>query len=182
MLFTANLFARHIVMSLCGALLLSSPVLAETVTWTLEDVSYPSGGVVNGSFTIDTNTAALSAIDVTSTADGSFSGGTYLYQNPSDSLSFYEFVLDSSNAADLTGTPAIIIEFNSSLAVPGTDTVLDVSEGSCFDANCDAFGNSRFEDTTGIATTATPEPASLALALLGVGLLELRRRCVSRSV
>jgi hypothetical protein len=155
------------------------------ITWTFEDVSFPSsgapngfpsgaGGSVSGSFTLDTDSlttelSALSDIDVLSTSDATFSGGTYLYADPLEGPPVFQVVLLSSNAANLTGADQILFNFDSPLTTSGTDTLSSVYEGQCETATCNSGSILRSEDVTGYATSSAPEPSTGSLlGVLGV--------------
>ena len=57
----------QVLFALAGALILSGPATAGSLTWTLENVAYGSGATVSGSFTIDQSTNLITGVNITST-------------------------------------------------------------------------------------------------------------------
>jgi len=171
----------RIITGLTVALLIASPAMADNfLTWSLGDVTFPNGGVVSGSFTVDTTTGTLSNIDVVSTADSDFGGATYRYASPTFGSAAAlananaTIILDADSYPsdpNLAGTPTIDIVFDSSLGVAGTDALARVGEGSCANADCDTAVTYRtyYQASDGPAATSAPEPATGPLfALLGL--------------
>ena len=177
----------QVLFALAGALILSGPATAGSLTWTLENVAYGSGATVSGSFTIDQSTNLITGVNITSTADGSFAGATYLFQDigfgyPGSTLVGFS----TTTGIDPTGQPTLVLIFPTSLDTAGTNALFAVIEGRCSvvsGTNCTGFGNDRVV-AAGDATTspATPEPASASFVLCaGLGALlasKFRRRVI----
>jgi hypothetical protein len=143
-----------------GALALSLTASAGTLNWTLQDMTFSTGGSISGSFSIDTTTAQLSSVDITTTADGSFAGDTYLDPSPGFGPYTNQILVVPSISGDLTGEDAFYLAFDSSLLVAGTDDLIFSAEGTCTDSTCSNLYADR-EGETGYATSSsTPEPAT----------------------
>jgi PEP-CTERM motif len=153
-------------------------VSADDVTWDLSGVTFADGGTASGSFVYDADTNTVTSVDIT-TMGGSIMGATYTLVDPGYGPYASEIVFVTGSLADYTDTPALYIGFSTDLTDSGgTDPIAlgyNYGEYTCNDTGCTS-GTEVRGVTAGdvVAPTAkTPEPASLSLLLLGIGILGL---------
>jgi hypothetical protein len=135
------------------------------ITWTLENVTFAGGATASGSFVYDADTNQYISRDIVFSA---LPATPFLFQYPQ--LGFDPGELDSvnSDAADLTGVGYLALIFGSILTdAGGTVALSNGFEGTCSNATCLAVALGPTVKG-GSVTTATPEPATLALFPLGL--------------
>ena len=153
---------------------LGSAAHATPVTWTLEGVTFDDGATATGSFVFDADTGVYSGIDITTAGGSVLPGATYtaydIGSTPRDSgfganeLGFTaagDFLLDINGLSSFTdagGTVTI-----------GNPTGFTSAEGACVEDGCTMFFIDRDIVSGTLSGSATPEPASWALMLVGFG-------------
>ncbi len=156
------------------------PAMADIIHWQFENSAFPNGGEITGSFSIDSSTGNLSAINVVTTSDVDFGGASYFFENATLSNGLFVMNLVNSNSPNLLGADAIVINFHTTLGTPGIDQILSASEGICNSTTCDGFSNARSLTVGDVTTSAsTPEPSTAWLLMACFFVLPLVQR-VSR--
>jgi hypothetical protein len=182
---------------------LSLTASAGPILWTLEGVTFASGGTASGSFDFDADTGLYSNVDIVTTTGGGVTGATYLFTCGQDvptctgvAPNSTEALFLTSNAVSQSGLQAIAFFFTGVGGVPPaglTDLggVIDVSnsslsvgavqEATCSNAACSSpTSPSRFTDAGEVASA--PEPSSALLVGMTIMLLgfALKRSTHSR--
>lgn len=162
--------------------IVASPAHAIPVTWTLQNVTFNSGGTASGSFVFDADTLTFSDISITTTADGAFPGASY--GDPVTGFSDANGLLTVPDiAAPLTGQAVLNLAFLAPLTNAGGVIELGFSfEGTCLAADCNGIDLARSvlfanSDAAVVSqSTAVPEPAMLLLFGAGLAGLAAARR------
>ena len=139
--------------------------------------SFDNGAILSGTATINTSTGLVTALDLSTT--GAFVSGPYTTVDPGQGPFFGDYIVSSTlsnSSIDLLFPPP-----GSLVGYAGGSLCSDID--SCFfisALNIAPF--SIFPLTSGSLTpqVTTPEPSSVALMLLGIGLLLLLRKRNSR--
>jgi MYXO-CTERM domain-containing protein len=160
-------------LTIITALLSASVCASANTTFNLNNVQFTDGATATGSFTINTALNALVSWSINVTGSSLSPTANYNYtSSPSDSSSFNI----SSTEIAVAATPFaqdLVLLFNSSLGGGGT---INLVAGS---VDCNAPGGSG-NLQSGSVSVATPEPASLLLALpmlaLFAAILHRRKR------
>ncbi len=154
-------------------------VSADDVTWTLSDVTFTDGGTASGSFVYDADTDTVSSVDIVTTSGTAFGGATYTAVDPGYGPYADEIVFVTDSLAVYTGAPALDLGFLSDLTdAGGTDGLFSMDgygEYTCGDPGCN-YGGVELRALAGgevVGVATTPEPASLSLLLLGIGIVGL---------
>jgi len=175
-----NLRLRELFLAACGLLIFSACASAAAITWDLQNVTFPDGGIVTGSFVYN---ADLGALGTYSSIDLVTSGGA----QPSTTYTFFfngnSGNLDSSPGSfPVLGTSGLFLIFLNPLTdAGGTIQLSFVGEGTCVVySDCHEFSDFPNRDVTNagqvVAQSSTPEPTSLPLAAAGlVALITLSR-------
>jgi hypothetical protein len=143
---------------------------ADGITWTLSGVTFDDGGTASGSFVFDALTNTYSSIDITTSAGSLFGGATYTGIDPGfPSTSGQLILVTNPLLSDLTGTGVLELDFGPLTNLGGTFPVVAEGEGTCDDAGCTSGTELRTTTAGSVtATTATPEPSTLLLLVMGV--------------
>ncbi len=166
-----NLKTYLLALPLLLGFLLTAPVQAAAINWTLSGVTFDDGGTASGIFSTDSVTGSLLSWDVTTTGS---SGNHYLSGAAGDGH------IDLVNGFELLDTDLIFafppslpslrsyqfrFEFLNPLNFPGGNPIVAGMEG----------GRTTL---SGIATSvsAVPEPETYAMMLAGLGLLGFAAR------
>ncbi len=126
-------------------------------SWTVQPTAFTDGGSVSGSFTYDASTNAFSNINLVTTSGSALPGATYtiLFGDNNSELSLV------TKTGDLTGTPTLVLYFNSPLTNAGGTVAFTAQEFTCYNAGC----NSLTTPSRNTATNAgTVNGASIASA------------------
>lgn len=165
---------RSIIISI--TLIVSSPVFAIPVTWTLDGVVFDDGGVASGSFIYDASTDIYSAVDIITTAGTSMPGAHYQYATFFLGNSGNVVGLTDINGPDLSGAAAWFMEFSGGLTnLGGTVSLVSAfgGESFCADPDCAiSVGPPEFRQVIAGTASAVPIPAAVWLfgsALVGLG-------------
>jgi PEP-CTERM motif len=158
---------------LASALTFAPSATADSVTWTLTNLTFADGATATGSFVYDASTNTVTSIDITTSTGTTLEGAIYTALDPGyGPYSFDMAFVTTAGLSDYTGTPAL--EFQSLGDVPLTNAggvvPVDVNEFICSDAVCDTAAELRgtLEGGTLVGVVNTPEPSSLALLSLGL--------------
>jgi hypothetical protein len=143
---------------------------ADGITWTLSGVTFSDGGTASGSFVFDALTNTYSSIDITTTAGSLFGGAAYAGLDPGfPSTAGQLIVVTNPLLPDLTGTGVLELDFGPLTNLGGTFPVVAEGEGTCDDAGCTSGTELRTTTAGSVTgTTATPEPSTLLLLVMGV--------------
>jgi len=165
-----TLFSAVLVLALLS---LPSIASADSILWTLTNVTFSDGATASGTFVF--NGTTFTSIDITTSV-----GNTYMTISPVFTSSNTTLWLGSTGS-DLTGSPLLGLLFDSPLVNSG-GTVTDFlslgdlagGEGSCNDATCTDPGEDRSITGGGATSTVgvvTPEPSPLLLLSVALGAL-----------
>jgi hypothetical protein len=179
---------RFAAKSLSAAVLLmwGAAATAMPITWVLKDVMFADGGTATGSFVFDADPGVFSNIDITTSVNGSFGAvyGTPNPVSPGNSTLLIALAAFPPLASDLTGVPALALNFSTALTnLGGTIDIIPRQPGFSFEAQCASpscsgpTGPLR-DVTSGQVTTSVPEPGTLALfglSLAGIGAMRRKR-------
>jgi hypothetical protein len=167
-------------------LLVSAPLSAGIVFWTVTGAGFEDGGILTGSFGYDADLNSFSSISLTTT-DGSIRTGAEFVQFLVCCGSGPQRLLFITNATgDLTGTPVLGIDLVAPMTSAGGTIKFDLgvvhAEMACMTASCIGGTDPTRELTSGAITSTTPEPGTLLL-VGPVAVLPLwRRRRLSKQV
>lgn len=162
--------ARSAIMVACAvALAAGVSAQAKTLNWTLHDVTFDDGGAARGTFSTDSSTGDVTALDITTTAGSVLPGASYddssgflLFNNFHSAPSFIVITVNNN-----TYTPYLNLAFYDPLTNPNTLDSLEAF-GPLSGSWEYSSGQAIRDVTNGYASTA-PEPAAWALMLIGVG-------------
>ncbi|MDP2322536.1 MAG: hypothetical protein Q8N51_00710 [Gammaproteobacteria bacterium] len=178
-----------------GVLLVACTSIAAPVRWTLHDVTFYDGGIINGSFIFDPSLPIndqVYNVAIASTVGGSFTGADYSFSRPSntpwavgfttadwrtDPTDWYGIMLD-------LGAPMTIAADIISLRVPDTPTQNGPNsfEMLCLAWTCGAGSVIRQLSGGYLASTAVvPLPFSGMLFVSGLAILLATQRRDARS-
>jgi len=172
---------------LLTAVLCFTPVLAlaAPVLWTLSGVTFATGGTASGSFVYDAATNTYSAINITTTTDGTRTGATYHFISgaPNPPSSTFSLNLTTAAANNQTGLPGLALIFTPALGNGGTAAVSG-QEANCSDAVCTApVAPTRAVNAGNVTGQALQIPtlsewgmAIFSILLMGSAVLYLRKR------
>jgi hypothetical protein len=159
----------------------SGAAFAAPIHWTLNGVTFADGGTASGGFTYDATTNTYSAINITTTTVGTFTGHTYVAVHPAFSAATAAVTLTTSSFT--TGTPFFFLTYNTPLSnaggtvtlTTGSDPGFDSSEGLCSNAGCTGPAPpTRLVTAGSLVGTSTVPPATVptlsgsGLALIGI--------------
>lgn len=149
------------------------PANAETLLWTLANVTFGDGGTVFGTFSTDSSTGDMTTYDITTTGGGKLPGAEYDSANSwinSLHLTPYSYLIST-----LTGPSYIELAFANPLTLEANDPLL-VSVGHPKDASYECNNCTPIRYITGgmavfsgVASLAVPEPAAWMMMLVGFG-------------
>lgn len=167
-----------LIAALSGAVLLAAPALADPVTWTANTTH--NGLPVTGTFTIDVNTRAVAAVNLTHNGV-TYTGGTL--RAGTDNL-FFSYV--PSGGASQLNQPALAFAVAPNFTNAGGTVGISVTGlGTCSNATCDSVSvttdSAGGRSLNGIGITPVPTMAEWAMILFGLILaggaaLHLQRR------
>jgi len=145
---------------------------ADSVIWTLTDLTFEDGGTASGYFVYDATTNTVTSIDIVTTG-GASGGATYTSLDPGyGPYSFDMAFVTVPGLSDYTGAPALEFQTVGDVALTNVGGVVpvDVNEFVCTDAVCDTAGEVRgtLDGGTLVGVVITPEPS--AVLFLGIGL------------
>ena len=155
---------------------------AAPITWYLMDVEFNDGVTATGSYVFDADAGIFSNINVITSG----MGNNYSVVNPSSPGNAGFLALLTTDVGDLTGVPELTMELAAPMSNAGgtIEIVPDFLfsggtgfgfEGPCGNAACTGLFPAR-GISSGFVTTQVPLPSTLAVLLLGTGLLLRRRR------
>lgn len=163
-----------------GMLSAAMPALAEPITWTLTDIGAQGGQPVTGYFVFDADTIKVTDFNIDFAAN--FFVGFDIAYNPGDAfvarvnsdINGFGLYLDQPGASHLA--PPLAADF-----YIGTSAQLTDAGGRAPVIGGAEYTNDQAEDSAAILNgwlvgTSAPEPSSLAIGGLGLGLLALKRR------
>lgn len=156
-----------------GLLLTATAAQADSITWTLQDVTFSDGGTASGTFTTDSTSGDLLSWDITTIqTTTSYTGWEYtpessnLGADTSDS-----FTLDPDG---LNSPTLLLLTFENPLTAAGLDAIVTGSSSIEEGQNCcQTFIRTV---TSGDAISSAPEPAEYAMLFGGLGLTGLVTR------
>ena len=159
--------------------LLTAPVQAAAINWTLSGVTFDDGGTASGIFSTDSGTGGLLSWDITTTTGSTLSGFHY---DSSTSLLFGNdyFGPNSFIVAENNITRYIHFSFVNPLNVGGVNPLhtgfndLNLATSSWECDNC--FALRAVTAGSAISVSAVPEPETYAMMLAGLGLLGFAAR------
>jgi hypothetical protein len=166
-------FGKHVALAaIAGSLGMigaAQHATAGTIDWTLQNVTFTDGGTATGSFSTDSTTGLLTALDITTSVDSTLGLGTTF------DLASVSFNASNTFVMSIPGDQ-FSLDFANALSTPGADPLLsgpinqeDSHSAVRFVGGGDAVGV--------LETPSVPEPATFALLGAGVaGLAVLRRR------
>ena len=164
-----TLFSAVLVLALLS---LPSIASADSILWTLTNVTFSDGATASGTFMF--NGTTFTSIDITTSV-----GNTYMTISPVFMSSDTTLWLGSTG--DLTGTPLLALLFDGPLVNSGgtvTDNLslgdLAGGEGTCIDSVCSDSTSDRTITGGGATSTVavvTPEPSALSLLCVALGAL-----------
>jgi hypothetical protein len=117
--------------------------MAQPTVYTLQNVTFTDGQVANGSFTYDPSTGLFTNVNIVTTT-GAIPGQTYTRVSAQNGSFGAAYV--TTNVADQTGLPGLILFFNPVLDTrPSQVTLIPPSvEGTCLAADCSGATIGRF--------------------------------------
>ena len=157
--------------------LLTAPVQAAAINWTLSGVTFDDGGTASGTFSTDATTGSLLSWDITTTA-GNFPFGGYHYDSSSSFRDVSTPISFSVLSVNTNFSPVLDLHFVNPLNVVGVSPFANGSrEYHILIVQNDSELHQR-AITAGYATsiTAVPDPETYAMMLAGLGLLGFAAR------
>ncbi len=145
------------------------------VTWTLSDVTFSNGDAITGSFTTNASTNAITSFSITMTGPDNFTIAqmvdSYLPGEIGMANSTFSQYIDLFPMSNLTSAGGAI-DLNDGDGSHPTDSL------DCATPSCSTLVVSGGHDPDIIGTT--PEPATGALMLLGLGLALVMSKPIAR--
>lgn len=154
-----------------GVFLVSaSAANATTITWTLNNVAFTSGGSASGSFDYDRSALSVTNVAIAITADGSIPATTLSFAYGTGPSDFYFINTNSPNFAGATILRLTLVaqlgNSGGTVAVSsGIETLCVSGSGSCAVESA-SIGTVSGGSLTGLS--AAPESATQSLLLLGL--------------
>ena len=157
------------------ALLCAGSASAVPITWSLQGVRFSDGGAASGSFVYDATVNLYSSINIVTTTGSVRTGAIYLFVNPNAFISTaINLAAVTKNSGDLTGTPwfdsLFLAPLTNAGGTVGIDTMHGGGEASCAPPNCIGTTEPNRSFAAG-AVTSAPEPSTILLFALGLGVL-----------
>ena len=160
-----------IISATCSAALMLSSAHADTIQWTLSNVTFDGGGTASGTFATDSVSGSMLSYNLTTTAATNVYPG-YNYNSGYNYNASSSFILGSTSTDfeiySKSFSPSITIMFKNSLTTAGpTDAITLLME-------CGPMCNDQRRGLSGgeaISISAVPEPETYAMLLAGLGLI-----------
>jgi PEP-CTERM motif len=168
-------------LGLCIALAAAGSAAHASVTWTLNDFSFTDGGKATGSFTWDEQSQVATSWDIVTSEGSAMAAHSYteltssMYKTPSvQSITFYvdklQFRIGLADLALLNAPSAHLDLHSQNPGATGPNGFLECVNCSPYRlGNAGAFLSAELPDTV-------PEPSTVALTFLVLGLLAVARR------
>lgn len=148
------------------------PANAALIQWDFS-ATFPDASTASGSFVFDSVNTTFSDVSIITTA-GTFPALTYSFANPLSGAGFLA-AHDPADGPDFTGDPVLRIFPSAPLFFADPSSTLNIARiDTCFNMSCELieFSDQFVREATLRGTLlSVPEPTSLSILILGLGLL-----------